>query len=91
MENISKMQNVILENRNRLSITGVIDVLNFDEEVVSMVTELGALVVKGTELRLNNYNLDSTEIGVEGNIVSIQYNDKVFGKSKEHFLKKILK
>lgn len=91
MDNMTKLQNVILENRNRLNITGVVDVLNFDEEVITMVTDLGLLVVKGADLHLNNYNLDSTEIGIEGKINSLQYSDKVAGKNKEKFLTKIFK
>ena len=91
MENITKVQNVILENRNRLNITGVVDVLSFDEQVISMVTEMGLLVVKGADLHLNNYSLDSTELGIEGTINSLQYSDKSVGKNKEKLLTKIFK
>jgi sporulation protein YabP len=91
MENMTKVQNVILENRNRLNITGVVDVLCFDEQIISMVTEMGLLVVKGTDLHLNNYSLDSTELGIEGTINSLQYSDKGAGKNKEKLLTKIFK
>lgn len=91
MDNITKVQNVILENRNRLNVTGVVDVLAFDEQLISMVTELGLLVVKGTDLHLNNYSLDSTELGIEGTINSLQYSDKGSGKNKEKLLTKIFK
>ena len=39
-KNITKMQNIILENRNSLMVSGVIDVLNFDEQVITLNTEL---------------------------------------------------
>lgn len=39
-KNITKMQNIILENRNNLIVSGVIDVLNFDEQLVTLDTEL---------------------------------------------------
>ena len=91
MENITKLQNVILENRSRLNVTGVVDVLNFDEETITMVTEMGLLIVKGSELHLNNYSLDSTELGIEGTINSLQYSDKNLGKNKEKLLTKIFK
>ena len=35
------VQNLVLENRNKLNISGVKDVLSFDDEVVIMETELG--------------------------------------------------
>lgn len=34
------IQNLILENREKLSITGVIDVLSFDDQIVILETEL---------------------------------------------------
>lgn len=72
----NKIQNIILENRNRLNVTGVIDVLNFDEEIITVVTELGILIIKGSDLHLNRFNLDSTELSVEGEINSLTYSDK---------------
>lgn len=40
--NISQttIQNLILENREKLSISGVLDVLSFDDQVVMVETEL---------------------------------------------------
>ncbi len=39
-KNITKMQNIVLENRNNLLVSGVLDVLNFDEQMVTLDTEL---------------------------------------------------
>ena len=71
-----KMQNIILENRNKLHLSGVVDVLNFDEEIVTVDTELGILVVKGSDLRLNKFNLDNSELSIDGEIMSMVYDDK---------------
>ena len=38
--NIGVLQNLILENRGKLTITGVLDVLSFDDQVVIIETEL---------------------------------------------------
>ena len=48
------IQNVILENREKLTISGVLDVLSFDDQIVIVETELGLLTVKGENLRINN-------------------------------------
>lgn len=84
------MQNVFLENRNKLNVTGVLDVLNFDEQMITMETELGVLIVKGNDLKLNKYNLDDTELMIEGEIGSLLYDDKVIHKN-ESLLAKIFK
>ena len=92
MENVTKVQNVILENRNRLNITGVLDVLNFDEEMITLVTELGILVIKGSDLHLNRFSLDNTEINIEGQINLLQYSDKgASNKNSESLFTRIFK
>ena len=72
----TKMQNVILENRNKLHLTGVLDVLNFDEEIVTVETELGVLIVKGSDLRLNKFNLENSELSIDGEVNSLTYDDR---------------
>lgn len=84
------MQNIFLENRNKLNVTGVLDVLNFDEQVITVETELGVLVIKGSDLKLNKYNLDDTELSIEGEIASLTYEDKS-SKKNESLLAKIFK
>ena len=38
------IQNLILENREKLTITGVVDVLSFDDQIVIVETQLGLLL-----------------------------------------------
>ena len=52
------IQNLVLENRNKLSISGVKDVLSFDDQVVIMETELGLLTIKGIDLKINKLSID---------------------------------
>lgn len=35
------IQNIVLENREKLSISGVLDVLSFDDQIIIVETELG--------------------------------------------------
>ena len=91
MENITKMQNIILENRNRLNVTGVEDVRSFDEQTITALTTLGLLIIKGNDLHLNQFSLDSTELSVEGDIISLQYNDKQTSRKGENLFTKIFK
>ena len=91
MDTLTKLQNIILENRNRLNVTGVVDVLNFDEQVITAVTDLGILTIKGSDLHLNQFSLDTTELSIEGDINSLQYSDKHAGKKGETLFGKIFK
>jgi len=67
--------NVIMENREKVVITGIIDIHSFDDELVLTETEMGILTIKGKDLKMNKLNLDNTELVVEGQIGLLQYND----------------
>jgi sporulation protein YabP len=71
-----RVQNLILENREKLSISGVIDVESFNDECVVVETELGTLIVKGIDLHISKLNIDSSELGIEGEIISCEYSDR---------------
>ena len=75
------VQNIILENRNKLSISGVNDVLSFDDQIVILETDLGMLTVKGDDLRINKLSIDTSEVVVEGNIDNLSYSEKQAHKS----------
>lgn len=84
------LQNLILENREKLNISGVNDVLSFDDEVVIIETELGLLTVKGENLKINKLNIDTSEVIVEGKINSLSYSEHT-AKSEGGILGKIFK
>jgi len=76
------IQNLILENREKLSISGVLDVLSFDDQVVMVETELGLLTIKGENLKINKLSIDTSEVIVEGDISGLNYSEKDLGKDK---------
>lgn len=69
------IQNLVLENRGKLSVSGVVDVLSFDDQVVMIETELGLLTVKGENLRINKLSIDTSEVIVEGGISYLAYSE----------------
>ena len=89
--NTNIMQNLILENREKLSVSGVNDVLSFDDQVVIVDTELGLLTVKGENIRINKLSLDTSEVIVEGEISNLAYSQNKQDKSSGTLLSKIFK
>lgn len=69
------VQNVILENRKKLSVSGVSDIESFDEENIVLYTELGTLNIKGSSLHINRLSVESGDVEVEGEIDSMAYTD----------------
>ena len=83
------IQNLILENREKLTITGVVDVLSFDDQIE---TQLGLLTIKGEELRINKLSLDSSEVIIDGEIFNLGYSEAGMNKkSSGSILGKIFK
>ena len=80
LPNNNTIQNLILENREKLSISGVLDVLSFDDQIVILETELGLLTVKGENLRINKLSLDTAEVIVDGEIYNLGYSEKELDK-----------
>ena len=89
--NTAVVQNIILENRGKLSISGVLDVLSFDDQVIMVETELGLLTIKGENLRITKLSIDTSEVIVEGNISYLAYSNKEVEKNKGSIISKIFK
>lgn len=77
--------NLIMENREKLTITGVIDIHSFDDELVLVETSLGILTVKGNDLKMNKLNLDNNELVVEGKISALVYSETDIAKKGSMF------
>jgi len=83
--------NILIEERSRLTATGVIDVDSFDNESAILITELGTLFVKGDNFRINKLNVDSGELIIEGDIDSCIYSDSYARKKQGSLLSRMFK
>ena len=82
VKNIST-HTVSIDRRENIMITGVMDVISFDEETIIAETEMGILLIRGGNLHVNRLNLDNGELAVDGEINNVTYEDhNNFGKSK---------
>lgn len=86
-----KKSNIILENRNKLSLTGVLEVIGFDDERITLNTRLGALLIKGSNLKMNKLDVQNGEVIIIGVISSIVYNNKAPKKEKKNIIQKLFK
>lgn len=88
----NKSQNIILEDRTRLSISGVEQVANFNETLITLETIRGGLSIKGEELNISNLNLEEGKVTIDGQISSMSYNNKDGAMNKNGgFLGKMFK
>ena len=64
-----------LNERQQLTMTGVTEVVSFDDTAVVLQTSLGTLIVQGKELQLKTLSLEGGQVEVEGNIAALIYEE----------------
>lgn len=88
-ENINILQNVIIEGRKKLNISGVKEVISFDEETILLDTALGKMTIKGENLHIINFNAESCDLCATGKIYAVVYMSDL--KTNGSFLSKLFK
>lgn len=88
MKKSSHSINII--DREKTEITGVIEVVSFDEETAILETTAGVIVLKGQNIHMSSLNLNTGEVGVEGYITALSYSENQL-EQKHWFLSKLLK
>ncbi len=75
--------------RRSCSLTGVTDVVSFDEQEVVLETEQGTMILTGEELHVTGLSLETGEVSLEGRIDALRYMDGSMKKSGESLWKKL--
>lgn len=88
-ENIAMIHNVIIENRKRLNISGVKDVINFDDETILIDTHFGKITIKGEGLHIESFNTQTGDLSAEGQIHAVVYMSDV--KNSTGFFSRLFK
>lgn len=82
------LHNVIIENREKMMVSGVLDVDSFDEQTVVLITEKGKLTVRGDGLKVLGFTVETGELQLQGNIIALGYT---VSDKKSGFLGRICK
>ena len=62
-----------LNERRQLTMTGVSEVVSFDDTAVVLRTELGTLVIQGEQLQLKTLSLEGGQVAVDGDVSALVY------------------
>ena len=85
-ENPGMAHKIVLNNRDQGNLTGILDVISFDENTIVLDTDMGLLTIKGKDLHVNRLSLEKGEIDIEGRTDSLVYAaarrvGEVFGRN----------
>ena len=64
-----------LNERTRLTVTGVTEVLNFDDTAVVLRTGPGLLLAQGIDLRLNTLDPAGGHVVITGTVSALSYEE----------------
>ena len=72
-ERIQLPHKLTLNERKNLTMSGVTEVVSFDDTAVVLRTGLGILTVHGQDLQLKNLSLDGGQVAVDGSVAALIY------------------
>lgn len=76
MEDVLQLPHKLtLTQREDLSVTGVTEVVSFDDTSVILKTHLGVLTVLGENLVLKTLSVEGGQVAVSGHVSSLSYEE----------------
>lgn len=66
---------LVLNGRKALSVSGVNEVISFDDRSIILRTSMGILTVHGQDLQLKSLTPDGGEVTVEGSVAAMIYEE----------------
>lgn len=64
-----------LNERKNLTMSGVTEVVSFDDSAVVLHTAQGTLVIQGSQLQLKTLSLDGGQVAVDGTVSALIYEE----------------
>lgn len=79
-------------NRRQGLLTGVLDVLSFDEKLVVLKSQCGVLTLKGEEMHVKQLDLEKGELEMTGKVDQVIYTEEssIGRKKGKSVLKRLL-
>ena len=83
---------LIINNREKGSLTGILDLISFDENMIVLDTDMGLLTIKGKDLHVSRLTLEKGEIDLEGRTDSFVYSsNESYRKAGQSLLTRLFK
>ena len=86
-----KNSSLMLEDRKKLVLTGVMEVISFDDEKIHLNTCLGALVIKGEGLKMNKLDVQNGDVIISGYISNLVYSGNKGKVNKKGLLARLFR
>lgn len=65
--------NITIHDRRHSELSGIDDVLSFDDSSISMHSALGDMVMEGEELKIDSFSSEKGILSISGKVIAIYY------------------
>ncbi len=87
-----RVHNIIIEERQKISVSAVSEVETFDESEIVMKVKGATLSIKGTDLHVEELSIEAGEAVINGNTIdSVTYSKIDRERSRDGFFGRLLK
>ncbi len=87
-----RLHKLVIQNRSAGNISGITDVVSFDENTIVLDTDMGLLTIKGKELHISRLTLEKGEVDIDGTVDSLTYSsNEALRKSGESLFSRLFK
>lgn len=69
-------QNIYIEDRKQMRVTGVLDVGNFQEDLIRLSVPGNTILIRGSGLHIQRLELEEGEVLITGTVQSAVYTEK---------------
>ena len=91
-EKMGLSHKLMIQNREKGKLTGVLDVISFDENTIVLDTDMGLLTIKGKDLHVNRLTLEKGEVDIEGRCDSFVYSsNEAYRKAGQSLFSRLFK
>lgn len=83
--------NLVIEDRKKLILSGVVEVIAFDEGIIQLDTKLGKLTIKGEGLKMNKLDVQYGDVVILGQVNSVFYSTTQSKSDKESIIARLFR
>ena len=83
-------QQLTLTDRRILTVSGVIEIIEYDDEKITLFTTMGDIRIRGAGLQINSAFSDSNSVEIKGNVRALFFGDNK-EKYNDNFISRIFR
>lgn len=88
----NKKSYITIENRKKMTLDGVLEIISFNEEQILIITVLGNMDIRGEELKMTKLDVQNGDVCITGRISYIVYtSDEKKSRKTDSFLSRIFR